>query len=293
MKFLESDEMIELLENALENNPELVNDVHLAKECLVKAKEARDKWRNKLTFTRFDTIFSAFDQLRHIYCRVFSCRDLLMVISNIRLHMETIDLEPDIRHKYKQTLEKIEKQCTECQLGLPDYIGKLRCELEIISRHVSSIRQQFWRKVNLLRTRLFWTAAILFVLLGSSISLVPAILSSHGNIQITWKLMVGFVVSGALGGVFSALRSTEPLKGDEASYYIQRLLLWLRPIIGACAGVIICLLNLSGIVSLTIISGTSNQEAAYLVLAFLAGFSERFFVGQLEGLLNQEDVKRK
>ncbi len=292
IKFLQIEEMIGLLEDEAGNNPEHIKDVELAKKCFQEAKNANDRWGKKLTFARFDTIFSASDELRHIYCKVLPFHYLLIVTTNLRHDMANIDLESVRRHKYLQTIEAVEKYCKECQRGFPCYVAKLRCELEIISRHVSSVRQLFWRKVNLLRTRLSWTAFILSVLLVASILLAPAILRD-AELQITRKLMAGFAISGALGGLFSALRSRESLKGDEASYYIQRLLLWLRPIIGASAGVIIGLLSISGVVSLAVISKASGSQGVHLGLAFLAGFSERFFVGQLEQLMNPKDPTTK
>jgi len=287
IKLLESKGIIDLFENELKNKPELKNNIELAKKLINEAENANNDWKNRLNFSRYDIMKSALDQLRHIYCRIIPCPDLLIVTSNIRYDMLNIDLASNRRHKFEQCIEDVEKCCAESKSKSLDHLEKLRCQLESVSREVSGVKLLFWRKVNLLQTRLLWTAVILLLLLGLSIFLLPSI----SNKVLTKLLMVGLVMSGALGGLFSAMRATEPIKGDEASYYIQRLLLWLRPIIGASAGVIICLLNLSGIVSLAIISNTYNQEAAFLVLAFLAGFSERFFVSQVEELMKPKGIK--
>jgi hypothetical protein len=313
IKLLESKEIIDLFEIELKNKPKLINDIEFAKKLVKKAENANKGWITYITFNRYNIMKSALDQLRHICCRILLCPDLLIVTSNIRYDMLYIDLESKRRHKFEQCIEDVEKCCGESNSESLDHLGKLRCQLESVSREVSDVKLLFWRKVNLLQKRLLYTAIILGILLLSSIYFVPAILNSnetaihsnetgiHSNetgilksnekFIITNLLMVGLLMSGALGGLFSAMRATEPVKGDEASYYIQRLLLILRPIIGASAGVIICLLNLSGIVSLTIISKTPNQKAAYLVLAFLAGFSERFFVSQVEKLMNPKGIK--
>jgi hypothetical protein len=100
--------------------------------------------------------------------------------------------------------------------------------------------------------------------------------------------VVGF---GALGGLVSAIMTMESLEVSASAYYIQRTLLGLRPVIGASAGLILYLIQVSGILS--IIPAGVNPQAAYLVLAFAAGFSERFFVAQVERVVDLGKKEKK
>jgi hypothetical protein len=111
---------------------------------------------------------------------------------------------------------------------------------------------------------------------------VPDITSTH------ILAVVGF---GALGGLVSAIMTMKSLEVSASAYYIQRTLLGLRPVIGASAGLILYLIQVSGILS--IVPAGVNPQAAYLVLAFAAGFSERFFVAQVERVVDLGKKEKK
>jgi hypothetical protein len=95
-----------------------------------------------------------------------------------------------------------------------------------------------------------------------------------------WKPIVLAADAGALGatlsGVFRVrdqLRRLDELRAFHPAMYVQ-------PLIGACAGLIVLLVLESNAVSFNAVDAKS--AAARGLLAFAAGFSEPFFLGIVE-----------
>jgi hypothetical protein len=165
---------------------------------------------------------------------------------------------------------------------------EIRFDLERLSRLTADARDAHWRKVNLLRTRLVITAVILGILLAGSLRLVPESLNMK---DVTWTFILAVIIFGAIGGFVSALSTMESLEAPSYAYYIRRTLLFLKPLIGAAGGLIIYLIQVSGVI--TILPASSNPRATYLVLAVAAGFSERFFVSEIEQVAGLSKKKKK
>lgn len=67
---------------------------------------------------------------------------------------------------------------------------------------------------------------------------------------------------------------------------------WMRPVTGAAAALGALLLWQAGALAGLLTSGVAQApEAALLVVAFLAGFSERFFISALDTLATRKDAK--
>ena len=235
-----------------------------------------------LPYRAYDVIWAAFNQIRHLLCRILPEKDLLAVALNVRASLAYVAQEEQ-RRQCLEALAPVEaflRRRAAGQEADPSHsfsAEEARYVLERLSRIAADAREAHWRKVNLLRMRLLVTAFLLVALLVGSLWLVPAFLPLP---EVTWKRVLAVVVLGALGGFVSALRTMEALDVSASAYYIQRTLLGVRPVIGAAAGLFVYLLQLSGIVSM--VPAGSDAQAVHLVLAFAAGFSERFFVAQVE-----------
>jgi hypothetical protein len=167
-------------------------------------------------------------------------------------------------------------------------LEQIRLQLERASRICGEAKETHWRKVNLIRTRLLTTVLILVALLLLTFILVPTLSGCAG---LCFQSLLAVAVFGALGGLVSALRTREAIDTPSSTYYIQRTTLGLRPVVGAAAGVIVYLIQISGIV--TFFSSDTCANASHLVLAFVAGFSERFFIAQIETLASRNGSAKK
>lgn len=270
-----------------------------------RAEECR-KWIEKIdaTFRRrilgfllysaYDVIWQAFNRIRHCFCQIAPISDLLSIALNIQSSLTYIVREDD-RKQYESELGKI-KEALRLHVAGHDPTGPcaalplehIRYELERLSRLVADARDAHWRKVNLLRMRLLVTAIIVGGLLIVSLWLVPSFIKMP---DFTWTHVLTVISFGSLGGLVSAIRTMESLEVSTSAYYIQRTLLGLRPVIGAAAGLMLYLIQISGLLS--IVPAGANPSAAYLVLAFVAGFSERFFVAQIGRITGTEKKGEK
>jgi len=92
-----------------------------------------------------------------------------------------------------------------------------------------------------------------------------------------WWVVLGAALSGALGGITSALQRTTRRSVARIPERLGSLVASLsRPIIGAIAGMTVLLAVRAGITQTN--SATEQQVAYLLLLAFGAGFSERLVV---------------
>ncbi|WP_429886401.1 hypothetical protein [Geoalkalibacter halelectricus] len=247
---------------------------------LQKARETiNERFLGFLPYNRYDRTWGLIHQIRHRLCRILNAEQMLMVALQIHANLDYI-ADAARREELHQELVSLERAlAAREQSPETQNLSEQRRRLEQISRITAEARQSHWRKVNLLRMRLMVTTLFLAGFLFLSLFLVPRVLGEAG---IGAGQVLAMIVFGALGGLVSALRSTEPLNARSSDYYLQRTLLGLRPVVGAAAGLLIYLVQLSGI--LTLLPDASHPGAVHLALAFTAGFSERFFIAQIEHL---------
>jgi hypothetical protein len=98
-----------------------------------------------------------------------------------------------------------------------------------------------------------------------------------------WLSALGVVLIGAVGGFLSGLLQARSSKVTLMEYQEKMLKLQLKPILGAILALI-----LYSLLSWQILPGiTLENTGSYLLLAFLSGFSERYFLRLLD--LKAED----
>ena len=85
---------------------------------------------------------------------------------------------------------------------------------------------------------------------------------------------VGLSIAGAVGGAISGMFRVRDSRADLSEYRTSMLKLYLRPLVGAVAAVTLYLF-----LSANVVSGVEVTNAGvYVVAAFMAGFSERYFL---------------
>ena len=109
-------------------------------------------------------------------------------------------------------------------------------------------------------------------------------------LSITWAAPAAALIAGAVGAVVSVMQrinsGTFELEYDVGGPYAF-FLGGLRPLIGAAFGMAITFAFTGGLLHLPVSQGdkTIDQHLAYVVLAFLAGFSERWAQDTLTSVL--------
>ena len=268
-------------------------------ECRVWLNKAEEVSTLKIflvfyPYSSYDLFWQSLHKLRHIFCRISPSTDLLSVTVDIRGCLSYIS-ESTVRRR-------CESELSECENSLRILVGhyrgahnytplsleQIRYSLEELSLLSAEARDAHWRKVNLLRTRLMVMAWVLAALLLGLLFLVPLVFPGP---DVDRPIVLAIIMFGALGGLVSALGTMEPLESPSSSYFLRRILLGLKPVVGAAGGLMLYLLQLSGVI--VVVTASKNSTATYLTTAFLAGFSEKFFTSQLEKMVGGGGRKGK
>jgi hypothetical protein len=172
----------------------------------------------------------------------------------------------------------------------PYLFGRLRSLLnELISTwNESVLHEQIGNALQLRRLRaLRWGGiALLAVLLLASPLLAnsevataaPVLASVDRAIVAGWITGLAMTVVGALGGFLSGLLQVRSARVTLAQYQDSMLKLQLKPIVGGLAALL-----LYTFLSWDLLPGIVIENAgSYVLIGFLAGFSERFFLRLLE-----------
>lgn len=106
--------------------------------------------------------------------------------------------------------------------------------------------------------------------------------------QANWKMLAAVELVGILGAALSVasslLRST--VDTSIPQQVLSSVVIWMRPAIGAATALAAYVFLKAGLVPAAI---RPNSTAAALVIAFVAGFSERFITGAVENIVPEND----
>lgn len=258
------------------------SEVQTCRQWMNAAQQAlKSEFLGFLPYHTYDRTWGFINLMRHKFCLLLPPDRLLPLVGQVRACLDYV-VESGRREALAKDLQLVEDSLIAQLKGMdgngatPPYPQEQRLRLENLSRATAEARETHWRKINLLRMRLVVSAICLGTLLALGIVLVPTVLQEPGVGRLH---MLAMVVFGALGGLVSALQSTESLQARASAYFLQRTLLALRPVVGAAAGLLVYLVQFSEIVSF--FPSTEHPGAAHLALAFVAGFSERFFIGNI------------
>jgi hypothetical protein len=242
-------------------------------------------------YSRYDVAWSSLREIRHKFCCVLKAKELDRIAQEISYDLDYVADETE-RKRHKEKLGQVqEKLLALAQQDEPSKeelreLRESRVRLASLSVTAAIVRQAQWHKLNLLRARLAITGLVLFVvtvIFVTALYIWPALLGPDQ----TDRSVIGVIGFGALGGLLSSLRQQEPLVGTSAVFYMERGLLFLRPLVGATAALILYLAQLSGSVKFELLI----EPAGFYFLAFCAGFSEQFFLRHLTSVLTAERTK--
>jgi hypothetical protein len=269
----------------------------LLRECRSWLHEAASNFEaaSYFSYYRLDLAYSAVREVRQRFCLLLPPDELCRVALDVR---EDLDYVADATQR-----KAVVKEWTELNGKLRSFAEKdaepaalraARAKLRGLSLLGSSAREAHWRRVNLLRGRLLLTTLCVTVGTLALISLymlygylVQPLRLGTGDGEEPLYLVFAVAVAGAIGGFISALWRREPLSGDLSAFYRERMFLWLRPFVGATTALVLYLAQISG--AIVLLNTAEHSPAFYLFIAFATGFSEKFFLGGLEGFLKQRE----
>jgi hypothetical protein len=104
-----------------------------------------------------------------------------------------------------------------------------------------------------------------------------------------WAVALGFCIIGGIGGFLSGLLQIRSTETNLELYEESVLLFQIRPVFGAFAALVTFMLLSWGALS----SFITQQSGSYALVAFLSGFSERYFLQLLRGKSSSEEAKNK
>jgi hypothetical protein len=122
-----------------------------------------------------------------------------------------------------------------------------------------------------------------------SLELHGLLLAERAVFLSPWLSALGVALIGAMGGFLSGLLQARSSKVTLMEYQEKMLKLQLKPVLGAILALILYTL-----LSWQILPGiTLENTGSYLLLAFLSGFSERYFLRLLDLKTDEEGSSRE
>lgn len=171
-----------------------------------------------------------------------------------------------------------------------------RHQLYALSILAARQREADWYKANHLVQRRFRAALAVIALLAVLVLVLPIGLDhvtaadGLGAALLSWGREAGCILAvitcGALGGLLSVLLGREQLQMTAIEHHLVVATVRLRPVVGAASAVVFFILWESGLLRMA----DAGQRRAgalsgtLLLLAVVAGFSERLLLGQIERL---------
>src|SRR5262249_6429758 len=136
-------------------------------------------------------------------------------------------------------------------------------------------------KILLRRRQLFYL--FLLLLLGVIIALLLSIFGEMPKTFADWHLVAAVVLFGALGAGVSVSQGllVADISAKIPAQQIGAFVVWMRPAIGATLA-LVALAILHANEKFQIWTWSWEHPGIVLVIAFVAGFSERFVVGAVE-----------
>lgn len=116
----------------------------------------------------------------------------------------------------------------------------------------------------------------------------PSQLITQGVLKASWLNALGIILMGAAGGFLSGLLQARSSRVSLTEYQENMLKLQIKPLIGALFSLVLYVL-----LSWQILPGISIQNiGSYFFIAFLSGFSERYFLRLLELKTGKEEPSK-
>lgn len=249
-----------------------ISDIlHSAKECLEQET------------TELLTVSSSLDLIERYMVWLYPPWVGKARINGILLRLESLSFNGrDFLIKKLTELSESDKEA---------YPGQLRSVLDetIGSINAQVIQDRIGRglQINRLRTLRLWGLIILLIFFAASplatnlknIGDWPSQLIVGQSVELsTWMNALAMMILGAVGGFLSGLLQARSTQVTLTQYLENMLKLQLRPLVGALVALILyTFLSWQVLPGITIVNAGS-----YFVIAFLSGFSERYFLRLLK-----------
>jgi len=257
--------------------------------------------QNWVYYGTFDEAWSALQEIRHKLCSLLPLDELQRVVADVKRDIDDYVLATG-RKAFQDSIKDVDEKLRSLLKGHADEQHKqehfIRSELLRLSFIGAAARQQHWLRVNVFRDRLATTAEIVFVVtvLGALFIALPG----HFGIPdlpvipaASRPTILGVLFFGAAGGFLSGLLRRELLTGKSVAFYVEHMLMGLRPIVGAITALVLYLALRAGILNLFLPQSGSQSSEAFFFVAFWTGFSQQFFLKQVTSILQQAKKKGK
>jgi hypothetical protein len=182
------------------------------------------------------------------------------------------------------------------------YSGGLRAAsyeaIGAINDHITQEHIARGLQINRLKSLRLWGLVVLVMfLLGSpfatninNVSGWPSeAIIGASQLLITWMNACAMLLLGGVGGFLSGLLQARNTQVSLSEYLESMLKLQLRPLVGSMVALI-----LYSLLSWQVLPGIKIEGAgSYFLIAFLAGFSERYFLRVLDIKIENEDGRER
>ena len=231
---------------------------------------------------RYDAVYAGLHEVRTRLCGVLPAAQLsFWVVEDIEGDISYLN-SAAARDRANEDLKHIRSALIRL-LGPAAWtvsLAVLRAQLGGLSESVGYARESVWLKVNLKRSRLALMGLLLMCVIIAGILQLPTIAGRSASSVSSVSFFLALALAGAGGGLVSSLLSPEPVDAKPTDFYVNRGLLYVRPLVGATVALASYFAVQVGILSVVNIKATS-PTGGFLVLGFISGFSERFFVNRV------------
>lgn len=227
-------------------------------------------------------------------CLIWITPPTLALAQLTSLRSRVANLTTSDKDEYVKMLDECEKILKENKenfevMGRPkteDYRAHLEEVIRFVNTETLNEKINTGLQIERLRTLRYWGMALLslVVLVFPNISnpeewakFPTNILGQQTLIALFTAISIGII--GGIGGFLSGLLQVRGSKTNLGDYEMSILLFELRPILGAFAALILVALMSWGILSDVI---TTEKLGSYVLVAFVSGFSERYFINLLK-----------
>ncbi|MGV8127400.1 MAG: TRADD-N-associated membrane domain-containing protein [Methanothrix sp.] len=264
-------------ENNINSSYEIIDHII---ELLTMAKGLLEK--DKLTKKDLLVISSLLDESEESLTRILPLSMFIQKIDRLlskisKLTDEHIYFDDSYINKLEKCKIELQKSFKNNEIINDEAKGRYAaCIEEVVStlnEHVVKSSINFGLRLEGLRATRSW-GFILLVLF----TLIAPIIAGIGHFT-----AIGFAIVGGIGGFLSGLLQVRGSQTNLKDYEISVLLSQIRPIFGAFAALVSLMLLKSGIFSDLIV----ESMRSYILIAFVSGFSERYFLQLIDETLNE------
>lgn len=193
--------------------------------------------------------------------------------------------ETELVEKIASTMETTAEDYWKGNSNMVEVRGYLDQAIGIINRHNLEVQIGAGLQIERLKSLRFWGGWMLLILLltspltiGSSNVISSEIITGSHTVFSAWMVAIGIIVIGASGGFLSGLLQVRESEITLTEYQESVLKFHLKPLVGAILALLLFVL-----LSWQILPGISIENTgSYILFAFLAGYSERYFLSILQ-----------